>query len=61
MRSRRVSSSELTGRDRGERSNGDSNMNSIDLPILVLILVVGLIAGYGGWGPGRQPPRGPWL
>lgn len=36
-------------------------MDSIDLPILVLIMVVGLIVGYGGWGRGRQPPRGPWL
>jgi hypothetical protein len=36
-------------------------MDSIDLPILVLIMVVGLIVGYGGWGPGRKPPRDPFL
>lgn len=36
-------------------------MRSIDLPILVLIMVVGLIVGYGGWGQDRKPPRGPSL
>lgn len=33
---------------------------SIDAPILVLIMIIGLIVGHGRRGRGGQPPRGPF-
>ena len=35
-------------------------MNSIDLSVLVAIMMLGLMARFGGWGRGRWPrDRGP--
>lgn len=43
---------------------GESSMagtlESIGMPVLVLIMVVGLIVTYGGWGRGWKPPRSPF-
>ena len=36
-------------------------LDSIETPILVLIMVIGFMLRYGGWGRGRTPPRGPFL
>ena len=33
----------------------------IDISILVFILVLVLMARYGGWGRGRWPPSGPFF
>jgi hypothetical protein len=32
-------------------------LNSIDMPVLVGILLLVLMARFGGWGRGMWPPR----
>jgi len=38
-----------------------SGLDSIDISVLVGILLLGLLARFGGWGRGLWPPHGPDL
>jgi hypothetical protein len=37
-----------------------ARLDSIDISVLVLIMVLALIAVNGAWGRGWRPPRGPF-